>query len=181
MNELVANTSRDELTNRQRSIVQSLVRRTPIKQIAHELGIAPSTVNDHIRQAKRKLEVGTTSELVALFLRDEESVLDSPPIGGQTKKRIVRPEFGIHEMGKDDSEYLVLSDAVSFANAAPWTIGLEPRVLPEELDGPNAILPRLLAIGKTVALILAAVILSVAALESIQGLVEQSESASTSS
>lgn len=179
MKQLVASSSQNELTARQRSIVQSLVRRTPIKQIAYELEIAPSTVNDHIRQAKKKLGVNTTSELVTLVLRDEDNAFDGPLIGGQTKKRIVQAGSGIQTTGKDEPEHLVLSDTVTFPNTAPWMIGLEPRVLPEELDGPNAILPRLLAIGKTVALILAAVILSVTALQSVQGLVEQSESAST--
>lgn len=46
-------------------------------------------------------------------------------------------------------------------------------MVPEELDGPAATVPRLLEIGKILTGILAAVVLSILAFQAVMGLVDQ--------
>lgn len=159
-----------DLTERQEAILRALVRRTPIKQIAFDNAIAPSTVNDHIRAMKRKLEVSTTAELVAHFLEADTGPA-APPDGGETKCRMSRWSPASESSRRGHAEALSLSDSMAFSIRAPWAGRGEPRVVPEELDGPAATIPRLLAIAKAVALILAAVVLAIVALDTVDGLV----------
>ena len=42
-------------------------RNDPIKLIAYELGLAPSTVDQHLRSALRKLRLRSRAELVTLY------------------------------------------------------------------------------------------------------------------
>lgn len=159
-----------ELTNRQEAILSALLRRTPIKQIAFDQGIAPSTVNDHIKAMKRKFGVETTAQLVAAALNSEHREA-SPPFKGATKGRVLESSWPAEEIGRGRTDALALSDSMAFVFEAPWVGRQEPRVVPEELDGPRAIVPRLIAIGKAVSLILAVVVLSILALQTVDGLV----------
>lgn len=164
-----------ELTERQEAVLHALVRRTPIKQIAHDQGIAPSTVNDHIKAIKRKYGFDSTAELVAHFVGTLESspslANPAPSNGGETKLRMPETAPVRKEWGRGHTEALALSDSMAFSFEAPWAGVREPRVVPEELDGPGATVPRLIAIGKTVALILATIVLAIMALETVDGLV----------
>ena len=158
------------LTERQQAILRALVRRTPIKQIAFDQGIAPSTVNDHIKAMKRKMGVHSTAELVSEFMATAEWPA-APPIGGATNCRLP-PEGAVRNVSdRSPPEALALSDALTFSLEAPWAGRREPRVVPEELDGPDGVVPRLVAIAKIIAFILAAVVLSILALESVDGLI----------
>lgn len=158
-----------ELTERQEAIAQGLIRRTPYKVIASDLGIAESTVTDHIKALRRKFEVQTTHDLVGLLIDAEFADWHTPQFGGEGKKRVEDPAvFG--DLPEPNGDYVLADAATSFyKNAGFWPD--EPIVVPEELDGPNAIVPRLQAIGKTLVLILAAVVLTVAAINGINSLV----------
>ncbi|WP_428028004.1 response regulator transcription factor [Altererythrobacter sp.] len=160
-----------ELTERQRAVAKSLVRRTPYKVIAADLGIAESTVNDHIRALRRKFDANSTRELVETLLDTDLAGTGYPQFGGETKNRVER--FGVFgEFPARNDEYLLADSASVFTDAASiWPS--EPLVVPEELDGPDAIWPRLQAIVKTISLILIVVVLTVAALNGINSLVLQ--------
>lgn len=159
-----------DLTERQEAILRALVRRRPIKQIAFDHAIAPSTVNDHIKAMKRKVGARSTAELVSFYLAAAEPSM-TPPNGGATKSRV--SAFGQvgNEPGRGHAEALAFSDSMSFSIEAPWAGLREPSVVPEELDGPAATVPRLIAIVKIIALILAVVVLSILALETVDGLI----------
>lgn len=163
-----------DLTERQEAILHALIRRTPIKQIAFDQGIAPSTVNDHIKAIKRKYGCASTAELVAHFVAGIEGA--SPPVatpsnGGVTKSRMFESTPLREGLERGRTDALALSDSMTFSFEAPWAGVREPRVVPEELDGPGATVPRLIANAKTVALILATVVLAITALETVDGLV----------
>lgn len=159
-----------ELTERQEAILSALVCRTPIKQIAFDHAIAPSTVNDHIRALKRKADVSSTAELVSRFLAAPDQ-LETPPDGGARNWRVSGAGRVGEDVGEGHAEALALSDSMAFSIEAPWAGGREPSVVPEELDGPDATVPRLIAIAKMIVLILAVVVLSILALETVDGLV----------
>lgn len=159
-----------DLTERQEAILRALLLRTPIKQIAFDHAIAPSTVNDHIKAMKRKFGVQSTAQLVARFLQSRDSSW-TPANGGETNCRMSGSQFVGEASLRGHTDALALSDSMAFSIEAPWAGGREPRVVPEELDGPGATVPRLIAIAKAVALILAVVVLSIMALETVDGLV----------
>lgn len=158
------------LTGRQEAIARALIKRTPIKQIAAELDIAPSTVNDHIKALKRKLGAQTTPELVANLLGEQPAL--SPSNWGETKNRLPEEWVASDSSDRDRKGSLSLSDSAGLPIGGPWKPWSEPRVVPEELDGPEGLVPRLLAIGKIMALILAAVILTVLAMQTVMGVLE---------
>lgn len=56
----------DRLTRRQRTILEHLTRGETDTQIAHALGIAPSTVNKHLEQIYRRLGVRTRTAAAAV-------------------------------------------------------------------------------------------------------------------
>ncbi len=165
-----------ELTERQQAIASSLIRRTPYKVIAADLGIAESTVNDHIRALRRKFDANSTRELVEALLDADLTKTLPPQFGGETKNRVERFQK-VEDLSARNDEYLLADSAGGFFESeCVWPN--EPLVVPEELDGPDAILHRLQAIGKTIALILATLVLAVAALNGINGLVLDSQTAS---
>lgn len=157
----------DAFTERQRTIAWALVRRTPIKRIAADLGISPSTVNDHIKSMKRKVGVESTSDLVAAIL--ENHALPNRSNEGGIKNRV--PSASDLELDDGRGEQ---PDPLSPLSQTP--VGTvpddEPSIVPEEFDGPNGSLSRLVAITKIVALIFAAAVLAIVAMESMVGFID---------
>lgn len=159
------------LTERQDAIARALILRTPIKQIAVDLDIAPSTVNDHIRALKRKLGARTMPDLIANLLG--QPPLLAPSNWGETKNRLPESWPGGNSSAQDHESSLELSDSFGLSIGGPWKPWSEPQVVPEELDGPESLVPRLLAIGKLILQILAALILAVLAQQVVMGIIEQ--------
>lgn len=158
-----------ELTERQLAIVKQVALRTPIKEIAYELGVAPSTVNDHLAAAKRKLGVRTTRDLVSLVLAEKQAFGSddvTPQIGGHTKNRIGLSESSPQQERKDKPVFS-FHDSMALGSPDDWYTR-EPAVVPEALDGENATTARLIAIAKFAALIMTCVILAGTALVAIE-------------
>jgi hypothetical protein len=113
--------------------------------------------------------VHSTAELVSGFI-GAETWPAAPPNGGATNSRLATEPGVGNGFDRGPADALALSDSLTFSLEAPWAARREPRVVPEELDGPDGSVPRLVAIAKMIAFILAAVVLSVLALESVDGL-----------
>jgi DNA-binding CsgD family transcriptional regulator len=58
-----------ELTNKQRQVLDLLIRHKTSKEIARELGISPHTVDQRIQFAREKLGVRTRSEAAVAYRR----------------------------------------------------------------------------------------------------------------
>jgi DNA-binding CsgD family transcriptional regulator len=159
-----------DLTDRQWEIVKQVVLRTPIKEIAHKLGLAPSTVNDHLAAAKRKLGVATTRELATLVIEGqcvgELDDIAPPQIAGGTKNRIGETSDSVDWECKDEPVFSFHESAALGVNADWYVRGAG--AVPEALDGDDATLARLFAIAKMLALLLASIILAGASLVAIQ-------------
>lgn len=165
-----------ELTDKQAAVALGLLRRTPYKMIAGELGIAESTVNDHIRALRRKFDVSSTQKLVERLLTTELVAMSTPQNGGQQKTWVETPIFfGEHSQQNDE---FLLADVSCAISSTDFDWPSEPSVVPEELDGPDAVLPRLLAVAKTIVWILAALVLTIAALNGVNSLVLDASTAS---
>lgn len=59
----------DNLTSREKDVVNELLKGLTYKEIAAVLGISASTVNDHLKNIYIKMEVRTKSELISKLLR----------------------------------------------------------------------------------------------------------------
>ncbi len=167
-------TGRDQvrLSARQREVLSLIDRRFTIKEMAHELGISESRVNQHIGALKRRLGVNTHRELAArfrsLFCQTQPDPL-SKSIGG-----IPQLAAGIgprSTSGRVADGELVLADVHAFSVEAPWAQASEPTVVPPVLDGRHAVPLRLAAVAMMVFGILASLVLSITAAMSLSELV----------
>lgn len=60
----------DELTKREREVVDGICQGSTFKQIAKNLNLSPSTVSNHLYRIYAKLGISTRSELVALVSKE---------------------------------------------------------------------------------------------------------------
>ncbi|MEO0057305.1 MAG: hypothetical protein RIT17_755 [Pseudomonadota bacterium] len=183
------------LTDRQQAVMERIDRRMPIKVIAQELGVSETRINQHIRALKDLYEAGSLGELVenyratlppapadepedairaALPIRDIADAGFAAPFSevAYTKKQIPQPAIFADQLERDDPGHLVLSDAMSLLEQAPWLRPGEPRVVPGVLDGEHAVLFRLGAIVGIASGILAAVVLTITAARTLSDATE---------
>ncbi len=173
------------LTDRQRSVMERIDRRVPIKVIAQELGVSETRINQHIRALKDVYDAGSLGELVENYratlppkasgeapdLNTEKNLGDAadealvnPLSEAAYTKYQITPATDFPDLSlRDDPGRLVLSDTLSLIEQAPWLRPGEPRVVPGVLDGDHAVLFRLGAIVGIASGILAAVVLTVTA------------------
>jgi DNA-binding CsgD family transcriptional regulator len=173
------------LTDRQRSVLERIDRRVPIKVIAQELGVSETRINQHIRALKDVYQAGSLGELVENYRATLPPEASSEVADSNTEKDLgeaadealvnplsevaytkyqITPATDFPDLSlQDDPGRLVLSDALSLIEQAPWLRPGEPRVVPGVLDGEHAVLFRLGAIVGIASGVLAAVVLTVTA------------------
>lgn len=69
------------LTCRELQILQSVARGRSAKEVAHELGIAPRTVERHIENARNKMRARNKTHMIAKAVIYGELILDLEPSG----------------------------------------------------------------------------------------------------
>ena len=86
---------RDELTARERSIVEFIARGRSNKEIARELGIAPETIKTHLKRIFQKLSAESRAQAVvrALSLGVLKSIPAQAAISGQDGRSMPRAIF----------------------------------------------------------------------------------------
>ena len=155
------------LTDRQKDVLVRLDRRMPIKQIAAELDVSESRVNQHIRALKDAYRVGNLKDLCdsyrvelqpggepAPYRKAASTISEVPP-----RREIAEPEDRVAP-----GEF-VLADVAPLAIEAPWMVRNEPRAVPGVLDGDHAVLYRLaVIIGLALAFIVLVILVVTAAL-----------------
>ena len=162
-----------KLTDRQREVLERIDRRVPIKVIAGDLGVSEARINQHIRALKDKFECESMNELVERyransFEKTEASQPKNPPEdpysnplyrNSQLSDEPIFPDQG----SRVDPGKIAFADAHHVLIDAPWTKSREPVVVPQILDGDNAVLRRFAAMVGIAFGIVAVVILVVAA------------------
>lgn len=137
------------LTERQRSVLERIDRRMPIKVIAQELGVSETRINQHIRILKDIYSVASLNELVEAYRQGRtESGSEPQDLSESAYRKNQVPWIandGENRPRVDPGEILI-SDVLPLRGALPWEIEIEPKVGPGVLDGDNAILFRLAAI-----------------------------------
>ena len=156
------------LSERQKQVLCLIDRRLTIKEIASELGISETRVNQHIDTLKRRLGVNSHRELAACYQAMLAAAALPPlsiPTGG--KSQLPAEDEARSLAGGVAAGELTFADAHAFSVEAPWTRASEPPVVPPVLDGPNAVLLRLALIAAMVFAILASLVLAITAADSV--------------
>ena len=159
------------LTERQQDVLVRIDRRMPIKQIAGELDVSESRINQHIRALKDTYSVENLKDLVDSYRAEgPETAFDSSEPAPYRKPASINSEVP-QPAEMDEPEVrvapgeFVLSDVAPLAIEAPWTVRNEPRVVPGVLDGDHAVLYRLaVIIGLALAFIVLVILVVTAAL-----------------
>lgn len=156
------------LSERQTQVLRLIDRRLTIKEIAGELGISETRVNQHIDTLKRRLGANTHRELAARYQEMLARAVSTPlstSTGG--KSQLPADDKPRSSAGGIAAGEFTFADGHAFSVEAPWAKGSEPRVVPPALDGSNAVLLRLALIVAMVFAILASLVLAITAADSV--------------
>lgn len=173
---MVAGAARS-LTARQRAVMERIDRRVPIKVIAQDLGVSETRINQHIRALKDIYDAASLGELVKNYRLTQSAAevamgeamgfaeaLPTPLSEAEySKNQVNAAAWAMDRGGEGDPGQLMMSDAMSLIDRAPWLRPGEVRVVPGVLDGEHAVLFRLGAILAIAMGVLAAVVLTVTA------------------
>lgn len=160
------------LSERQKQVLSLIDQRLTIKEIACELNISETRVNQHIDTLKRRLGVNTHRELAVRYQELFAPGIRAPfrkPAGGRTQLPDMRDARSSSSWDADGG--LALADAQAFFVEAPWARASEPRVVPPVLDGKNAVLLRLAVVAVMVLGILGSLVLVITAADSLTDVV----------
>ncbi|MEO9462231.1 MAG: hypothetical protein ABJ242_05790 [Marinomonas sp.] len=106
-----------KLTERQRSVMERIDRRVPIKVIAQEMGVSETRINQHIRALKDIYDAGSLNELVAIY-RSTQSA---------NPKSVA--DFGVGAIPTEGSEH-----AAQFVWSNSQPVGFGPQWVPAHLS-----------------------------------------------
>jgi len=153
----------DTLTEKQRETVELLGQGRTSKEIASMLGISESAAVQRIETLRAKCGGILRKDLARAWREYCEDRGTEQACKGLTGKSFqVPPATNWPDYaGQDDSgDLLQLADAMPFETQAPWASSDEPEVVPEVLDGADAVLKRtFLAVGLALGLLVAMLVL----------------------
>ncbi|HUD29978.1 MAG TPA: helix-turn-helix transcriptional regulator [Novosphingobium sp.] len=131
------------LTPKQHEVLRFVAENRTSKEIAWELGISESAVNQRIEGVRVRAGSPPRAELARAYrgyLQELESTCNPLP-----DKIPQVPEIASEAPGEprdERGEHLVLADSVTYTVTAPWQRGAFDTIVPEVLDGANAGLSR---------------------------------------
>jgi DNA-binding CsgD family transcriptional regulator len=138
------------LSLRQSQVLAAVAARLSIKEIANQLGVSESLVNQVIRSLKESFAVNSLSELAQVYrelssLGDVDCIFPATtfstlPEGPPSVATSRRDAFGTND------ERVTLHDA-SWQAVPPWDSSFGPSAVPGALDGKHAGLVRAALIG----------------------------------
>lgn len=166
--------SETSLTPRQREVLERVAQRQTLKEIAAQLGLSESAINQHVRELKRKLQVNSLSEL-ARSVRDVPALLKNPTC---RESAYIKPHMAKvaeplpnepSERPEADPVSLTFADA-AWIQAPPWVAQDLPQVVPRVLDGANAGWVRTAAMALIVTCFFVAVVVGLGAVQGLTAL-----------
>jgi DNA-binding CsgD family transcriptional regulator len=131
------------LTPKQHEVLTFVAENRTSKEIAWELGISESAVNQRIEGVRTRAGSPPRAELARAYrqyLQDLEAACN--PLPDKIPQVPQVAEDPPIENRDDHAEHLALADAVTYTVTAPWQHEPFERVVPEVLDGANAGLSR---------------------------------------
>ena len=157
------------LTDRQRSVMERIDRRVPIKVMAQELGISETRVNQHIRALKDIYGTESLNELVEVYRRDRNG---DAPDGASNKPQLARAKNIWAEpiVERAAPESLVPVSLDSQASLPDWTghpdggdSAADAYPIAGFLDGPEGFSTRCGVMASVFSLLLTSILISAVA------------------
>lgn len=166
-----------DLTDRQRQVAMGLEQHLTLKEIAAELGVSESAVNQHVRALKKKLGANSIREIIEGFQVLEGRQARSPSCRFSTARNPHLPPYQGDRASDPGTAkgIFAFQDIQSFPIESPWIDGIEPQVVPRELDGKLAVPARLLIISGVMFASLAGIVLALTATEVLSEMVSESQ------
>jgi DNA-binding CsgD family transcriptional regulator len=160
------------LTVRQQEVARLIVDRYSQKEIAGELNISETTVQRHVTAIKRRLHVNSLREIAALLReQDPDGGWEKPTVG----KNDIAPSQPFWPTRHTDEPFVLKGRGSGAMNFLPFMPDPdEPRIVPRLLDGKHRVPLRFATITGMVLIGIVAIILTVAAIQSISELVRGS-------
>lgn len=132
-----------QLTPKQHEVLRFVAENRTSKEIAWDLGISESAVNQRIEGVRSRAGAPPRAELARayrLYLQDLEAACNLLP---DKIPQVPRPALFPPVSGRDErADPFALADAMTFTVTAPWQAEQVVRIVPEVLDGTNAGLSR---------------------------------------
>jgi DNA-binding CsgD family transcriptional regulator len=154
-----------ELTVKQREVLELLAENRTTKEIAAQLGVSDSAVNQRIDPLRQRLGGVTRAELARRYRRvtQDAEAGDGCKVFTGEKLQVEIPAFSGQRVERDDrpGRYR-FEDSLGFSHN-PWVGRPEPRLVPRLLDGNHAGLARGIAIMLLLLLIVACLVLGLTA------------------
>jgi DNA-binding CsgD family transcriptional regulator len=165
---------RDKFTERQKAVLRLIAERKTVKEMAAELQVSESAINQRIKTLKQKAGVHTQRDL-ALFYDDSPSA-DAPETCSETasRKKQVNDSYLTGQFGAEDDSgaSVTVSDVANFAFDTPWSGMSEPKIVPGVLDGNLAGLSRTAAILGIATMTLVVIMVAVGTAQALTNLIQ---------
>lgn len=131
------------LTEKQHEVLRFVAENRTSKEIAYELGISESAVNQRIESVRNRAGSPPRAELARAYRQYQQDLENScNPLTAQIPQVSAEGTIGKLLERSDAADELILADAVTFRVSAPWQDAGRTRVVPEVLDGAHAGLSR---------------------------------------
>jgi len=157
------------LTTKQREVLDFLADSRTTKEIAGEIGVSDSAVNQRIEPLRQRLGGVPRAELTRRYRawREARATLigedDCKSLTGKISHLPIAPQPVQQSRPADAPGRFHFADAATFEQGAPWHWESEGSVVPRLLDGKHAGWFRVLAILAMSTLIVAALVLALTA------------------
>lgn len=162
------------LTLRQLTVAKLIAHRVAQKEIAARLGISEAAVYKHVQSIKRRLGVNSLGEIAALLLMDERSSSEGLGFPRPRKSRLTDETDILAQPQPDEPGLLNVGNAKAMNFMPSIPVPEEPGVVPRLLDGKHRVPARLAVVLLMIVASLAAIILAVAAEQSVSEMVRGS-------
>lgn len=132
-----------KLTEKQHEVLRFVAENRTSKEIAWELGVSESAVNQRIEAVRGRTGSPPRAELARAYrqyLLDLEAACN--PVPDNFPQVPVRPPIAQPPEQDTRTDKLALADAVTYTLTPPWQGEKVDRVVPEVLDGSHAGLSR---------------------------------------
>jgi DNA-binding CsgD family transcriptional regulator len=131
------------LTPKQHEVLRFVAENRTSKEIAWDLGISESAVNQRIEGVRLRTGSPPRAELARAYrqyLQDLEAACN--PVPAKIPQVPLQPFDTPSDERDERAGHLALGDAMTYTVTAPWQRGTFGNVVPEVLDGANAGLSR---------------------------------------
>lgn len=171
--------NRPPLTLRQLQVLELVAKRRALKQIAADLRISESAVNQHVRALKAALSANSLPDLAEIYQnRDGDVLQEAYRKTACRNSGLLGSAMTEQFQQRDEIEPVaIFHEPLSYRMSAPWEVNDEHEIVPGVLNGTNAVWIRAAIIVALTIGVFTAVIVGLGAAEGVSKILSASGSA----